>query len=107
MKFQIELLIEALERTSSVIASFLVGLSDEGTKQNEGLGSWSTYGVMGHLIHGGKTNWTPRMKVIRSNNKILSFDSFDRYFYSTRAKKIEQGIYRRIWITSAKKSWFF
>lgn len=79
MNFSILKSIEILERTPGVLESLLSGLSDEWIYQNEGVDSWSPYDVIGHLIHGEKTDWIPRAKIILSNSPDKSFTPFDRF----------------------------
>jgi hypothetical protein len=45
---------------------------------NEGPGAWSAYDVVGHLIHGERTDWIPRAKRILENGTTVPFDAFDR-----------------------------
>ena len=51
---------------ASSVKALLLGLPDTWIGQNEGQGTWSTYGVLGHLIHGELTDWIPRAKRIPS-----------------------------------------
>jgi hypothetical protein len=55
---------EILERTPFVLNSLLSGLNDEWVKNNEGPGTFSPYIVIGHLIHGEKTDWRERTNMI-------------------------------------------
>lgn len=75
--FSINGMLEILERTPRVLRELLAGLSDEWTMHNEGGGTWTPYDVVGHLVHGEKTDWMARI------NKCLSpddkaFVKFDR-----------------------------
>ncbi len=79
MTFDINKSIEILERTPLVLEVLLDGLSDEWTKNNEGPESWSPYDIVGHLIHGEKTDWVTRAKVILSESENKTFTPFDRF----------------------------
>ncbi len=79
MNFEIKKSIEILSRTPSVIELLLNGLSEEWIKSNEGENTWSPYDIVGHLIHGEKTDWIPRAKVILSNIEDKTFVPFDRF----------------------------
>ncbi len=79
MKFSLRHLIEILERTPVVLQNLLVGLSAEWTSNNEGGETWSAYDVIGHLIHGDKTDRLTRAGLILSNNVEKKFPPFDRY----------------------------
>ncbi len=79
MTFEINKSIEILSRTPSVLESLLNGISEEWLKNNEGRNTWSPYDIVGHLIHGEKTDWMPRAKVILSNSGHKTFEPFDRF----------------------------
>jgi hypothetical protein len=71
--------IQILERTPSVLDSLLGGLSPEWTHVNEGPDTWSPFDVVGHLIHGERTDWMPRVKMILSGAADRRFVPFDRF----------------------------
>lgn len=79
MRFEINKAIEILERTPEVLVSLLDGLSDEWLTNNEGENTWSPNEIMGHLIHGEKTDWIPRAKIILSDVDDKTFEPFDRF----------------------------
>lgn len=91
MKFDLEKSIEVLERTPFVLESLLNGLSDEWTTTNEGLETWSPYDVIGHLIHGEKTNWIARLEICLSSGPNKTFAKFDRFaqFEESRGKTLD------------------
>jgi uncharacterized damage-inducible protein DinB len=59
---------------------------------NEGREPWSPYDIIGHLIHGEKTDWIPRMEIILSQNDNRTFAPFDRFaqFQDSRGKTLKQ-----------------
>ena len=71
--------IEILERTPSVLEALLTGLSSNWVRADEGEGSWSPYLVVGHLIHGEKTDWMVRANIILSQVKNKNFAPYDRF----------------------------
>ncbi len=79
MKFTISKSIEILERTPTVLDSLLIGISDEWVYSNEGEHTWNPYQVVGHLIHGEKTDWIPRAKIILSTSPDNTFTPFNRF----------------------------
>jgi hypothetical protein len=87
LEFDINKTIEVLERTPEVLEKMLSGLSYEWLMQNEGPDTWSPFYVIGHLIHGEKTDWVPRMKIILSNAPDKRFVPFDRLGYANDDKK--------------------
>lgn len=92
MNFNLNNCIEILSRTPAVLDSLLGGLSDEWIHNNEGEATWSPFDIVGHLIHGDKTDWIPRMKVILSDGPDKKFDPFDRFaqFEASKGKNIRQ-----------------
>ncbi|WP_079508909.1 DinB family protein [Mesobacillus jeotgali] len=79
MAFHMEEVIEMLERTPKVLEQYLVGLSDDWLKADEGEGTWNPSQVIGHLIYGEKYNWIPRLELILSDKKDKRFLVFDRF----------------------------
>ena len=57
MTFDLDRYLEILERTPAVLELLLSGLSPEWIAGTEGFGTWSPYDVVGHLIHGERTDW--------------------------------------------------
>ncbi len=79
MKFNINKSLEILQKTPAVLQVMLCELSDDWIKNNEGENSWSPYDIVGHLIHGEKTDWVERTKIILSDSKDKTFLPFDRF----------------------------
>ncbi len=92
MKFNLEQAIEIIERTPIVLETLLKGLSAEWIENNEGGDTWSPYDVIGHLIHGEKTDWSQRMEIILSEGSNKTFASFNRFaqFEESKGKTITQ-----------------
>ncbi len=76
--FDLEQCIGILERTPRVLRELLAGLPAEWTRKNEGSDTWSPYDVVGHLIHGEKTDWIQRAEIILSDASDRRFVPFDR-----------------------------
>jgi uncharacterized damage-inducible protein DinB len=68
-----------LERTPGTLNAFLRDLPDEWTLRNEGEKTWSAFDVVGHLIHGERTDWMPRAKIILESGESRPFERFDRW----------------------------
>ncbi|UFH54224.1 DinB family protein [Spirosoma sp. KNUC1025] len=79
MNFSLEKSFDVLERTPAVLDTMLQGISADWTSVNEGDGTWSVYDVIGHLIHGEKTDWIPRAELILSDKPDKTFAPFDRF----------------------------
>ncbi|NNL80260.1 MAG: DinB family protein [Flavobacteriaceae bacterium] len=90
MEYTIEHGIEILERTPFILQSFLKNLSDTWTMCNEGENTWSAYDIVGHLVHGEKTDWTQRLEIILSDDTNKTFTPFDRFaqFESSKGKSL-------------------
>src|SRR6266700_6864692 len=71
--------ISLLSRTPAALDALLRDLPEEWTLRNEGENSWSAYEVVGHLIHGERTDWMPRAKMILQFGESRAFDPFDRW----------------------------
>ena len=92
MEFEITNPVSILERTPVVLKALLEDLSDVWTSENEGENTWSPYDVVGHLIHGEKTDWITRAKIILGNSQNKKFKSFDRFaqFENSKGKSLNQ-----------------
>jgi uncharacterized damage-inducible protein DinB len=77
--FSIEKTIEILERTPLVLETLLNGLSDDWIHASEGENTWSPYDVVGHLVHGEKTDWIARINKILNDERDKNFEPFDRF----------------------------
>ncbi len=92
MKFSIDNSIEILEKTPSVLKSLLSNLSDGWVMNNEGPETFSPYDVMGHLIHGEKTDWVIRAKIVLESGLSKPFTPWDRFaqFDESKGKTLQQ-----------------
>ena len=92
MKFDLDETIEVLSRTPGVLKALLNGLSHNWVQNNEGSETWSPYDVVGHLIHGEKTDWITRAKIILDYGESRPFDPYDRFaqFEASKGKSIEE-----------------
>jgi hypothetical protein len=79
MNFDLAAGIPILERTPRVLRSMLEGVSAEWIDATEGPDTWSPYVIVGHLIHGERTDWIPRAKIIREQGDDRRFTPFDRF----------------------------
>jgi hypothetical protein len=78
MRYEPALAIPVLERTPAVLRVLLEGLPSAWTEAREGPESWSPYDVVGHLIHGERTDWIPRAEMILRVGETEPFPPFDR-----------------------------
>ena len=68
-----------LARTPGALDALLRGLPEDWVGANEGGETWSPFDVIGHLIHGEKTDWMPRVRIILEHGESRPFDKFDRF----------------------------
>lgn len=70
--------VPVLERTPATLRALLAGLPAEWLQANEGPGTWSPYDVVGHLLHGERANWIPRVEHLLAHGAAQPFPPFDR-----------------------------
>src|ERR671918_2551513 len=78
MRFALNEAVTILERTPATLDALLRGLPESWTSANEGGETWSPFDVIGHLIHGERTDWLPRARIILEHGEARAFDTFDR-----------------------------
>ena len=78
MAHNLEHTIAVLSRTPSTMNAMLRDLPEEWTHRNEGDGTFSAFDVIGHLIHGDRTDWIPRARIILEHGDTKPFEKFDR-----------------------------
>ncbi len=91
MNFNLNKTTAVLERTPKILEDLLSGLSDDWTMQNEGDDTWSPYDIVGHLLHGERTDWMPRLEIIlhRENKNFIPYDRFAQ-FKESEGKSLQQ-----------------
>jgi hypothetical protein len=92
MEFSIDQSLALLARTPATLDALLRDLPPEWTHANEGPSTWSAFDVVGHLIHGEKTDWIARARRILEHGESLAFDPFDReaQFRDSAGKSLPQ-----------------
>ena len=75
-----------LARTPGTLDAMLRGLPGGWIAANEGDRTWSPFDVVGHLIHGERTDWVPRVKIILEHGDARAFDTFDASRSSPRRR---------------------
>jgi uncharacterized protein YfbU (UPF0304 family) len=79
MDFQLDRTVEILEQTPGTLRAMLSGLSEPWIESDEGPDTWNAYIIVGHLIHGEKTDWIARLKIILEDGESRTFTPFDRF----------------------------
>jgi hypothetical protein len=70
--------ISFLASTPATLNALLRDLPEPWTHRNEGENTWSPFDIVGHLIHGERTDWMPRARMILQHGESRAFDPFDR-----------------------------
>src|SRR6187402_1785249 len=70
--------IALLTNTPAALTSLLGDLPEAWTHRNEGEETWTVAEVIGHLIHGERTDWLARAKIILEHGESLPFPAFNR-----------------------------
>ena len=78
-KFDLELAIEILSRTPSILKNWLGNLPEEWSHYKSTEESWSAFDIVGHFVHGEKTDWIPRAQIILQKEGLKVFEPFDRF----------------------------
>jgi hypothetical protein len=84
--------IAVLERTPRSLRALLSGLAPAWLDGTEGPDTWSPYVIMGHLLHGERTDWIPRAEIILTHGRARTFTPFDRFaqFRESKGKSLAQ-----------------
>lgn len=92
MEFALETAVPLLSRTPAVLRQQLLGLPAPFLAATEGEGTWSPFDVVGHLIHGERTDWIPRLEHILTHGDAVPFPPFDRtaMFTASKGKTLEE-----------------
>ena len=92
MNFSLADALPVLRSTPRVLRAWLWDLPQSWTQRNEGPGTWSPYDVVGHLIHGERTDWIPRLELLLEHGETRPFTPFDRFaqFRDSQGKTLHQ-----------------
>jgi hypothetical protein len=92
MEFSLGTALPILRSTPGVLGAWLTNLPDSWVMANEGPETWSPYDIVGHLIHGERTDWLPRLQLVLEHGDRQAFVPFDRYaqFRDSRGKSLKQ-----------------
>jgi DinB superfamily len=76
--FSFDAALPILRRTPSVVRDLLGDLPASWTEAVEGPNTWSPFDVVGHLIHGERADWVPRVEHLLRHGDAIPFPPFDR-----------------------------
>lgn len=78
-------MVAILARTPASLTAMLEGLPDTWVTATEGDETWSPYDVIGHLLHGERSDWMVRARHILAG-ETRPFDPFDRTAQFTQSE---------------------
>ncbi|HEV2182295.1 MAG TPA: DinB family protein [Candidatus Acidoferrales bacterium] len=83
--------ISLLARTPAALTALLRDLPETWSLRNEGENTWNVFEVVGHLVHGERTDWIPRIKMVLQFGEAKTFEPFDREGHTReiRGKSLE------------------
>ena len=92
MKFVPDDALPVLGRTPDVIRALLQNIPDVWARVTEGPDTWSPFDIVGHLIHGERTDWIVRTEILLAHGETQAFTPFDRFaqFEASRGKTLSQ-----------------
>lgn len=92
MRFDLAEALPILERTPRVLRELLAGLPEVWIRASEGPGTWSPFDVVGHLVHGERTDWLARAEIILKEGEGRVFPPFDRFaqFEASRGRTLDE-----------------
>jgi hypothetical protein len=92
MEFSFARSYEILDRTPDALRAILAGLPDDWIMNNEGPDTFSPFDVIGHLIHGERTDWASRAKMILEFGTTKTFVPYDRFamYEESKGKNLQQ-----------------
>jgi hypothetical protein len=92
MEFELTTGTAVLERTPRTLRAMLSGLPSAWVDATEGPETWSPYVIVGHLIHGERTDWIPRAQVILAQGSDRRFTPYDRFaqFRESKGKTLAE-----------------
>jgi hypothetical protein len=81
-----------LAATPALLNAWLRPLPPAWLESNEGGETWSAFDVVGHLVHGERTDWIPRLRRILEYGEDKPFEPFDRFaqFEASRGKTLPE-----------------
>ena len=79
MDFDLDDAAAVLERTPATFRALLGGLPDAWTRPTEGPDTFSAVDNLAHLVHGERTDWIPRARIILAQGDDRRFPPFDRF----------------------------
>lgn len=77
--FELEEALAILARTPETVATLLRGLPESWLHADEGPETFSPFEVVAHLVHGERTDWIARARMILERGESATFEPYDRF----------------------------
>ena len=108
MKYRLEKSYQILEKTPAVLKALLSNLHNDWVMNSEGPETFSPYDVIGHLIHGEKTDWTARTKIILEFGLSKPFEPYNRFvqYEESKEKTLKQLLDEFETVRKENMMWF-
>lgn len=92
MNFSFDEAFPILQRTPSVVRALLWDIPELWARGTEGPDTWSPFDIVGHLIHGERTDWVVRTEILLAHGESRPFTPFDRFaqFEASRGKTLHE-----------------
>lgn len=91
MEFRFDQGVPILRRTPAALRALLEDLGAEWIGATEGPGKWTPFDVVGHLVHGDRVNWIPRIEHLIRYRDSVPFPPFDREAMFTASRGLSIG----------------
>jgi hypothetical protein len=90
--FDLDEAVAVLERTPMTLDTLLRTLPERWTTATEGPDTWSPFDVIGHLVHGERADWMPRVRHLLAHGEAVPFPPFDRFaqFEASRNRSLAE-----------------
>ena len=86
MPFELTSALPVLARTPATFRAILADLPDAWLHATEGPDTFSPFDNLGHLIHGERTDWMPRIQIILAQGANRRFTPYDRFAQKTESQ---------------------
>jgi DinB superfamily len=92
MEFEFADALPVLRRTPAVLRALLQDLPDAWIRATEGPDTWSPFDVVGHLIHGERTDWIVRAEHMLQHGDTIALPVFDReaMFSASKGRSLDE-----------------
>ena len=91
-RFELDEACGLLARTPAALDALLRDAPEAWVSANEGDETFSPFDVVGHLIHGERTDWMVRVRVILEHGEARAFEPYDRFAQRVMAKRYADDV---------------